>query len=170
MREIIHIQAGSLSNYTGTHFWNTQENYFVYDEEDISMTDYNISFSEGRDEHNQPTLCPRLLAFDQKCAGVSRKSHPDMSLCTMASQSKFWHTCKGLASGRGSGMADDLAEPIAQIRYWSDFSRVFFDPKSIQAVPDTPELTEGDWNASSTAFSRYNDVRILLHFFSRAKG
>lgn len=49
MREIFHIQAGPLSNYTGTHYWNTQENYFVYDEGDISITDYNISFKEGRD-------------------------------------------------------------------------------------------------------------------------
>jgi hypothetical protein len=49
MREIIHIQAGSLSNYTGTHYWNTQENYFVYDEDGTSITDYSISFKEGRD-------------------------------------------------------------------------------------------------------------------------
>lgn len=54
MREIIHIQAGSLSNYTGTHYWNTQENYFVYDEDDISITDYSISFKEGRDVHVRP--------------------------------------------------------------------------------------------------------------------
>lgn len=59
----------------------------------------------------------------------------------------------------------DAAEPIAtKIRYWSDFSRVFFDPKSIQAVPDAPELVEGDWSASREAFSRYDDVRTLLHF------
>lgn len=52
MREIIHIQAGSLSNYTGTHYWNTQESYFVYDEDDIPIvTDCNISFKEGRDKH-----------------------------------------------------------------------------------------------------------------------
>ena len=56
------------------------------------------------------------------------------------------------------------AEPIAtKIRFWSDFSRVFFDPKSIQAVPDVPELVEGDWSASREAFSRYDDVRTLLH-------
>lgn len=104
MREIIHIQAGSLSNYTGTHYWNTQESYFVYDEDDITITDYNISFKEGRDEHvrpvlhaatcpssasptpdsqNQPTLCPRLLAFDQKCASVFCREYPGISSCTM---------------------------------------------------------------------------------------
>ena len=61
----------------------------------------------------------------------------------------------------------EQAEPIAtKIRYWSDFSRVFFDPKSIQAVPDAlaPGIVEGDWNASRETFSRYDDVRILLRF------
>lgn len=27
MREIIYIQAGTTSNYIGTHFWNLQEHY-----------------------------------------------------------------------------------------------------------------------------------------------
>ena len=231
MREIIHIQAGPLSNYAGTHYWNAQESYFAYDEDDVSITDHNISFKEGRDNHvrqvslwqplvglasptpnsqNQPTLCPRLLAFDQKCA---------RSICSILSASqlmhiitsKFRYTCKGFAPRRGSDLAGNLvssssplgmtsrsschgrhggvvrqeqeripqseyhslldledvneqAEPIAtKIRYWSDFSCVFFDPKSIQAVPDTPEVIEGDWNASCETFLRHDDVRILLH-------
>lgn len=27
MKEIVYIQAGNISNYVGTHFWNTQETY-----------------------------------------------------------------------------------------------------------------------------------------------
>jgi hypothetical protein len=46
MREIIYLQAGSLSNYTGTHFWNTQESYLTYDEEEISVVDQQVSFEE----------------------------------------------------------------------------------------------------------------------------
>jgi hypothetical protein len=88
MREIIYIQAGSLANYAGTHFWNTQESYFTYGDEDESIVNHDLSFNEGRNPHvcrpfpseilklmyttvashqNQPILCPRLLAFDQKC-------------------------------------------------------------------------------------------------------
>lgn len=65
MREIIYVQAGSLSNYAGTHFWNTQENYFVYDEDEISLTDYNISFKEGHDEHVRSVYNPflRCIAY-----------------------------------------------------------------------------------------------------------
>lgn len=67
MREIIHIQAGPLSNYTGTHYWNTQENYFVYDEDDVSTTDYNISFKEGRDEHVRLVCFVRILVLHHLC-------------------------------------------------------------------------------------------------------
>lgn len=65
------------------------------------------------------------------------------------------------------------AKPIAtKIRYWSDFSHVFFDPRSIQAVPNVPELVEGDWNASCETFLQYDNVRIQYCCTScpRAKG
>lgn len=48
MREIIYIQAGSFANYTGTHFWNTQESYFTYDDEDEPIVNHDLSFEEGR--------------------------------------------------------------------------------------------------------------------------
>lgn len=52
MKEIIYIQAGSLANYTGTHFWNTQESYFTYGSEDDEsaddpITSNDISFRDG---------------------------------------------------------------------------------------------------------------------------
>ncbi|KAH0837910.1 hypothetical protein J3R83DRAFT_6141 [Lanmaoa asiatica] len=171
MREIIHIQAGSLSNYTGTHYWNTQENYFVYDEDDI---DYNISFKEGRDEHNQPTLCPRLLAFDQKCANAFCQEHPGSRGTTARSSCRDRHGAlvrheqEQIPQSEYHSRLDlednsEQAKPIAtKIRYWSDFSRVFFDPKSIQAVPDVPELVEGDWNASRESFLRYDNNAELM--------
>lgn len=55
MREILYIQAGPVSNYTGTHYWNTQESYFTYDESDVPLTDHSISFKEGQDLHVRPT-------------------------------------------------------------------------------------------------------------------
>lgn len=47
MKEIIYIQAGQLANYTGTHFWNTQEAYFTYSEHEQSEIDHDVSFREG---------------------------------------------------------------------------------------------------------------------------
>lgn len=52
MREILYFQAGSVSNYVGTHFWNAQESYFTYGEDAVeSIVDHDISFREGITEN-----------------------------------------------------------------------------------------------------------------------
>lgn len=53
------------------------------------------------------------------------------------------------------------------IRYWSDFSRVFYSPRSIQPVPDPVygELECGDWGGGSRLFSRYNEVSSITSFY-----
>ena len=49
----MYIQAGTLPNFVGTHFWNTQESYFQYDgdtdtdETDEPEVNHDISFREG---------------------------------------------------------------------------------------------------------------------------
>lgn len=53
MREIIYIQAGSFANYVGTHFWNTQESYFTYNDNDEPIVNHDLSFQEGR----SPQVC-----------------------------------------------------------------------------------------------------------------
>lgn len=90
MKEIIYIQAGPLANYTGTHFWNTQESYFTYGSDDDGeqeepLVTNDISFREvltnkvrvdvnieanriDSSAQNDPILCPRLLVFDRKGA------------------------------------------------------------------------------------------------------
>ena len=52
MKEIIYIQAGNLANYTGTHFWNTQESYLNSDDAELDSEhsiayDWDVSFREG---------------------------------------------------------------------------------------------------------------------------
>lgn len=47
MKEIIYIQAGNLANHIGTHFWNTQESYFTYEEGEDPIVEHDISFREG---------------------------------------------------------------------------------------------------------------------------
>lgn len=53
MKEILYIQAGSLANYIGTHYWNTQESYFTYDEDSDPIVNHDISFREG----STPKVC-----------------------------------------------------------------------------------------------------------------
>jgi hypothetical protein len=54
--------------------------------------------------------------------------------------------------------ADDPAQSDPNIRYWSDYSRVFLDQKSIQAVPDSLESTEAAWSVGQELFRRFDEV------------
>ncbi|KAG1885650.1 Misato segment II tubulin-like domain-containing protein, partial [Suillus subluteus] len=175
MREIIYIQAGSLANYTGTHFWNTQESYFTYDDDDEPIVNHDLSFDEGRSPQNQSTLCPRLLAFDQKSnfGTLARTSQADTA--TNASldttwrgrvvreaqdpipQSEYHARLEGEIEEKG-----DLERTDPNIRYWSDYSRVFLDPKSIQPIPDALESTEAGWSVGQDLFRRYNEDTELM--------
>lgn len=53
MKEILYIQAGTLPNFAGTHFWNTQESYFQYfpaadaAEADEPGINHCVSYREG---------------------------------------------------------------------------------------------------------------------------
>lgn len=48
----------------------------------------------------------------------------------------------------------------SEIRYWSDYSRISFHPRSLQKLPDHAdwESLEGDWNAGREEFVRYDQV------------
>ena len=53
--------------------------------------------------------------------------------------------------------------PESSIRFWSDFNRVYYIPRSIQRLPDPPgwENVEGDWDAGRALFRRYDQVTIF---------
>jgi len=69
----------------------------------------------------------------------------------------------------GLGVADEdqdqpwLLQKPDEIRYWSDFSRVFYDSRSIQPLPDPVygEPLRGDWKGGHELFYRYNVVNSL---------
>ncbi|KAG1750528.1 Misato segment II tubulin-like domain-containing protein [Suillus paluster] len=175
MREIIYIQAGSFANYTGTHFWNAQESYFTYNDDDEPIVNHDLSFEEGRSPQNQPTLCPRLLAFDQKSNFGTLANTNKTDTATDASlnttwrggvvretqdpipQSEYHARLEGDTEEEG-----DLARPDPNVRYWSDYSRVFLDRKSIQAIPDAMESTEAGWSVGQELFRRYNEDTELM--------
>jgi hypothetical protein len=48
------------------------------------------------------------------------------------------------------------------IRYWSDFNRLFYVPRTIQKVPDIPEWedAEGNWAGGREMFTRYDEVSL----------
>jgi hypothetical protein len=57
--------------------------------------------------------------------------------------------------------ADTQSAGDFAIRYWSDFSRVYYHPRSLHGLPDLPdyENVEGDWQYGRDEFLRYDQVR-----------
>ena len=60
MKEILYIQAGSLANYIGTHFWNTQETYLSFEEPENSTIRHDVSFKEVL---HGPTVCTLVFVL-----------------------------------------------------------------------------------------------------------
>ena len=48
----------------------------------------------------------------------------------------------------------------SEIRYWSDYNRVYYLPRSLQKLPDLAEweAADGDWQGGKETFFRYNLV------------
>ncbi|KAJ8482568.1 hypothetical protein ONZ51_g5273 [Trametes cubensis] len=77
---------------------------------------------------------------------------------------------------------DDKAVPTKtpNIRFWSDFSRVYYHPRTAQKLPDLAdwERAEGEWNASRETFSNYehghevmeNEVRLFVEECNALQG
>ena len=69
MKEVLYIQAGTLPNFAGTHFWNTQESYFQYDgeadadEADEQEINHDISFREGLSPKVRPYFASSFVRF-----------------------------------------------------------------------------------------------------------
>ncbi|KAG6907553.1 hypothetical protein DXG01_008539 [Tephrocybe rancida] len=162
MKEIVYIQAGNLSNYAGTHFWNTQESYLAEDDAD-SAYDFDVSFREGLSLTGRPTFCPRLLVFDYKSNfGTLAKSNAllgtdeDESLdedspmiCGRNGQvseyrqdrisKSAYHSSLDKPDDREEDTTEDSEHSQENIRYWSDFNRVYYVPRTVQKIPDPAE-------------------------------
>lgn len=54
-----------------------------------------------------------------------------------------------------------------EVRYWSDFNRLYYSPKTIQRLPDIAdwEYAEGNWQEGREMFKRFDEVRCLFPRF-----
>ncbi|KAF8890836.1 tubulin domain-containing protein [Gymnopilus junonius] len=183
MKEILYIQAGELSNYTGTHFWNTQESYLQADELQVSEIASNISFSETIDAEacrGRATLSPRLLLFDRKsnfgtlgkanALGAIAADEDQSNLPLWGGHSVEYRQSPITKSSYHKQLEDEEevrttpSKGIGDVRYWSDFNRLYYLPKSLQQLPDVPdwETTSLDWNQGQELFTRFNEGSELM--------
>ncbi|KAF1927184.1 mtDNA inheritance protein dml1 [Didymella exigua CBS 183.55] len=164
MHEIVTLQFGSQSNYLGTHFWNTQESYFTYPPEPESAVNHDVHFRAGIAPDGSDTFTPRALIYDLKGAfGSMRKisalyeAEDDRSILD---QTGVWPSkpvvqkAAPIPQSTYQQHLDAGLEPpqlsTSTVKYWSDYSRVYYHPKSIV------QLSEFDVNDRLMPFESWD--------------
>ncbi|KAJ4391767.1 mtDNA inheritance, partitioning of the mitochondrial organelle [Gnomoniopsis smithogilvyi] len=169
MHEIITLQLGQQSNYLATHFWNTQESYFTYAENEESQIDHDIHWRPGLGADGSETFMPRTVIYDLKGGfGSLKKINAlyDIADEDPAASSSLWggQTVVQKAepitlSAYQQSLDAGLAPPpltTESVRYWSDFNRVFYHPRSIV------QLNDYELNSSLQPFERWDTGEELF--------
>ncbi|KAK5988760.1 Protein DML1 [Cladobotryum mycophilum] len=149
MREIVTLQLGNFSNYVSTHFWNAQESYFTYSDEGNSLVDHDIHWRPGIGADGSDTFLPRTVIYDLKGGfGPLRKINPlyDVGAAGDINDDSLWsgkpaiHKQTPLELSDYQKSLNSGTKPqkpsSSSVRYWSDFSRVFYHPKSLVQLYD----------------------------------
>ncbi|KAL4809194.1 tubulin domain-containing protein [Aspergillus unguis] len=178
MHEIVTLQLGQRANYLATHFWNLQESYFTYNGQEESPVDHDVHFRPGVGADGGETYTPRTLIYDLKGAfGTLRKNNA------------LYELTEDLAPGQGLWDGKEIQQQLAPIpqseyqqsldagtsapqlssetvRFWSDYNRVFYHPRSIVQLNDyelnSKIMPFEDWNLGEDLFSELDKEHDLL--------
>ncbi|KAL9594577.1 MAG: hypothetical protein Q9219_006961 [cf. Caloplaca sp. 3 TL-2023] len=180
MHEILTLQLGHRANYLATHFWNAQESYFSYDtgSEDPSV-DHNIHFRPGKGPSGEDTFTPRTLIYDlkggfgslRKWGGLYDQGRVDDNLKDLWDGSVVKQQDTPITQSEYQKALDQgIEEPpklnTHTVRYWSDFARVFYHPRSIIQINDyelgSTILPFERWGSGEVLFSDLDKNHDLL--------
>ncbi|KIW66471.1 hypothetical protein PV04_05804 [Phialophora macrospora] len=161
MHEIVTLQLGQRSNYLATHFWNAQESYFTYSEREQSMVDHDIHFRAGLGADGSETFTPRTVIYDLKGGfGTLRKFNALYEVLDDQPTDGIWDGTPARQQQQPIEVSEyqrnlDLGLPTRQlgaadVRYWSDFNRVFYHPRSIV------QLNEYELNSQLMPFESWS--------------
>jgi hypothetical protein len=127
MSEILSLQIGSLSNFTGTHFWNNAEDLF-------NMENSKVLYRNGIQSY-----APRLVSIDLK--GSMNLTAPTDDLKVQWSgkvktverekPSNSFLTNLDASAPNPASFAQDLEE---NVRYSTDFSKLYYHQKSFVPI------------------------------------
>ncbi|KEF59284.1 uncharacterized protein A1O9_04128 [Exophiala aquamarina CBS 119918] len=173
MHEIVTIQLGQRSNYLGTHFWNIQESYFTYSEHERSIIDHDVHFRPGLGNDNSETFTPRAVIYDLKGGfgtlrkynalyGIQDESNPAQGLWEGATLIQNEPTIE--LSEYQKKLEGGLPTPqlrASDVRYWSDFNRVYFHPRSIV------QLNDYELNSELMPFENWSNGEDLFQNLDR---
>ncbi|GAB1320399.1 mtDNA inheritance, partitioning of the mitochondrial organelle [Madurella fahalii] len=168
MHEIITVQFGQQSNYLATHFWNTQESYFTYSEDQTeSPIDHDVHFRPGLAPDGTETFMPRTVIYDLKGAfgslrkinalyEVNDESTPPQALWN--GQTQIHRSPPIPVSPYQQSLdAGTPPEPLhpGAVRFFSDFSRVFYHPRSVVQLNEHEVGVGAAAAASGAPFERH---------------
>ncbi|KAK3953347.1 tubulin domain-containing protein [Pseudoneurospora amorphoporcata] len=161
MHEIITLQLGQQSNYLATHFWNAQESYFTYSEDQESAVNHDIHWRPGIGADGTETYMPRTVIYDLKggFGSMAKTNALYNDLEEGQTPQALWNGPTVLQKqptipqSAYQQSLDAGLEPAPlstdSVRYWSDFNRVFYHPRSVV------QLNEYELNSSIMPFERY---------------
>ncbi|KAI9167323.1 Protein DML1 [Paramyrothecium foliicola] len=172
MREIVTLQLGQLSNYVATHFWNAQESYFTYAGQDQSPVDHDVHWRQGIGADGSETFLPRTVVYDLKGGfGSLRKTNAlyddgaDVKAGSIWSGPSAVHKQDPLAMSAYQQSLDAGSAPpqltTSTVRYWSDFSRVYYHPRSLV------QLYDFELNSTIMPFERFEMGAELFRSLDR---
>ncbi|GAM90790.1 hypothetical protein ANO11243_088350 [Dothideomycetidae sp. 11243] len=173
MHEIVTLQFGQQANYVATHFWNAQESYFTYGADEESPVNHDIHFRAGVGADGSDTFTPRTLIYDLKGAfGTLRRDNVlyqsederQNPQGQWAGQTQVIQQPAIPPSAYQSHLDSGLEPPplsTSNVRYWSDYNRVFYHPRSIV------QLHEYELSSSIAPFERWTSGQDLFSSLDR---
>ncbi|KAI4254702.1 MAG: hypothetical protein LQ352_002938 [Teloschistes flavicans] len=180
MHEILTLQLGHRANYLATHFWNTQESYFQYDAtDDPSTVDHDIHFRPGQGPTGEDTYTPRTVIYDlkggfgglRKWGGLYDQGDIEGDLENLWDGSAVKQKDKPIPQSEHQKALDGgLDQPsrlsTQSVRYWSDYTRVFYHPRSIVHINDyelgSTIMPFEKWASGEELFGKLDKDRDLL--------
>ncbi|MCJ1413182.1 mtDNA inheritance, partitioning of the mitochondrial organelle [Ptychographa xylographoides] len=146
MHEIVTIQLGQRANYVATHYWNTQESYHTFPPAPPSLVDHDISFRQGIGADGVETYMPRTVIYDLKGGFGSLKRVNELYELEAGGEGGVWNgptTVRTAPIIQPSPYIASLSSnttpqrpPISTVKYWSDFSHLYYHPRSIVQLND----------------------------------
>ncbi|ODV90587.1 hypothetical protein CANCADRAFT_2317 [Tortispora caseinolytica NRRL Y-17796] len=141
MHEIIHLSFSAHANHATSHFYNAQESYFSYTSK--SHIDPYVSFRQGKAaDQKTDTFTPRAILWDMKNGRGGLPKAADLYAEQYSQDHNVWQGDAQViaqpkmpvspyraALDAGTESADQLS--IGNTKYWTDYSRVFWHPRSL---------------------------------------
>ncbi|KAJ5099924.1 hypothetical protein N7532_006925 [Penicillium argentinense] len=178
MHEIVTLQLGQRANYLATHFWNLQESYFTYNEGEESPVNHDVHFRPGYGADGSETYTPRTVIYDLKGGfGTLRKYNALYELTDDAVAGQGLWDGQEVVQKQTPIPQSDYQKSLDQgttaprltsetVRYWSDYNRVFYHPRSIVQLNDyelnSQIMPFEDWNVGEELFNDLDKEHDLL--------